>query len=1032
MQNITSEQRHLIERLRQAAPGLTLRWDESRGVVRLARGAGLVRRQAPDKVSGTLQAFLSEYRGLFGPPDLAKRLQQLRASTDRLGWTHLELQQRHPVPGLSKREPSVEVYGSRLAAHFIPEGDLVEVQSNCWRDVPAVARPRLTAAAVQRLLAAAAAAAPGYAELARRARSKGARLDFPVGGAPQLVLYPWHGGFRLAWTVCAYCAVPVTGPSGQATGLRRLEPGDVFVDAATGEQFLFFPARMHVASSGLGVTPLGGPYVSRPLNVEQVGTTAIHRLADRTRARAIITFDAACGYSGLTEIAQAIADGTLPVSENLTGPNWTRVAQNTGDTERTASQQPEVDAHFFCAEAYDWYDALAGGRAGWDDGAFPGRVEANLPVRAVAHARGTDTGSCRSARSQFWRVFIASRWLPFLVFPDGDRSGTVTPRPVDYLAGVKAIVGHEYQHAITYFSFRNGAGDPGIGYFGWAAALHEGLSDTFGCLFARSWKLGTEVSPDVPPSVIRNLVYPRDPDSWENRPGGAGHDNHDHFDDRTLPYSTPPSSGSAGAYDHGTILAHVAFLLGAGGVHQRLVRTPRLIPIYALGDETLGGKAIPKAARIYYHALTYFSATLGQVTDSVIDEELFHGFRDACESAAIALYGQSTREHRSTILAFYAVGLKPPDVSYGPDLTFLRWGWSWRLSREYLGGIHSTSPDWASLDLFINNGGVSAWNAIVNVLDATGNPTRFENRLYCRVRNVGDQDASNVIVNFFYAKAGTGVVSWQPVTDKDGVVQTLTLAALPAGQMNFPEADQDAPPAAASVKWYIPPLAPGESVDHFCLKAILASPDDVNPFNNEVQSNIAYVAYAPGASRSFGFFAGNPWDEEIPMEFRTDSELPRGWRVRIEGAPDKGRLRGRQERPLKLVLDFSPDSGRLEPPFDGEVRGRLEGSLAGRCAGALTRASADGERLSGRVALDVNGLGVLLGAFEGKLDPGSGDLDGQVTGVFQTTCDRKGQRVGVVLRGTLRPWRRVHVQQLPASERLGGITFQVQGERSHH
>ena len=42
----------------------------------------------------------------------------------------------------------------------------------------------------------------------------------------------------------------------------------------------------------------------------------------------------------------------------------------------------------------------------------------------------------------------------------------------------------------------------------------------------------------------------------------------------------------------------------------------------------------------------------------------------------------------------------------------------------------------------MNNGGGSGWNAVINVVDASGNATNFENQVYCRVRNVGDLDAA--------------------------------------------------------------------------------------------------------------------------------------------------------------------------------------------------------------------------------------------------------------------------------------------------
>ena len=205
-------------------------------------------------------------------------------------------------------------------------------------------------------------------------------------------------------------------------------------------------------------------------------------------------------------------------------------------------------------------------------------------------------------------------------------------------------------------------------------------------------------------------------------------------------------------YERGTILAHCAYLIGQGGVHQRASRSPSLIPVYNLGRQTVNGKNVLKAARIWYRAIEHYFTTHGTTTGiPANDENVFRTLRSSCVSSATDLYGRNSIEHKTTLLAFYAVGLHPTTEVYGADVTFLRWGADWRMSRPYIG---ISSPDWSSMDLFINNGsGLSEWNAIINVLDSAGIPTQFENKVYCRVRNVGDQPAHDVRVEFFYAKA---------------------------------------------------------------------------------------------------------------------------------------------------------------------------------------------------------------------------------------------------------------------------------------
>src|SRR5262249_44333634 len=250
-----------------------------------------------------------------------------------------------------------------------------------------------------------------------------------------------------------------------------------------------------------------------------------------------------------------------------------------------------------------------------------------------------------------------------------------------------------------------------------------------------------------------------------------------------------------------------------------------------------------------------------------------------CVETAEDLYGTGSREQAITALAFYAVGLQPAGIPYGADVTFVPWAAAWSLSRPYLGGIYGTSPDWSSVDLFVNNGAGSQWNAVINVLGADGAPTTFENTVYCRVRNVGDVDALDVHVALFYAAVGTAPVVWLPIADKNGASPGLDVGTLPAGQSTFSDADQDTPPASARVKWAIPPLPPGSQVDRFCIKAVVTASNDVNPFNNEVQSNVVYVPLALAKSFKLALWSGNRTPRSAILELGVESTLPPGWAV---------------------------------------------------------------------------------------------------------------------------------------------------------
>jgi Zn-dependent metalloprotease len=1001
MKNVTDEQRDRLEALRERDPDLTVEWNDDQGVAARVRGE-LTRGEEP---TGTVREFLEEFGLLFGPPDLAETLAEGRTRTDDLDWTHLEYRQ------LYDRERELELEGATLAAHVDADGRLVEVQSSCWRDLdrvdpdPSVEREALAERLDERIRG-----APGYGEL-REQRQQRSEWPFPVMQEPRLLVYPWEGGFRLAWRTITYERSGL-GPEGPSTpedpsaeGQRELVQGRAYVDAHSGELFVFAPfvrgAETPDTGTGLAVTPLGGPFTTRNLNVVREDDTSTYRLKDTTHGRDIVTYDLANSfdYNTDSEKETGLRDGTLPVSEDADGDkSWDRTPSDTSVSERTASQQPEVDAHHFAREAYEWYESISGGtRVGWDDGQYADPPVPDQTISVLAHVR--DGGNPSSINAGMRLYFSNGTWISWLQYYDGDAT------TYDYLAGSKFIVGHEYQHAVTDFSFEDSGGDPGLQYSGWLAAVHEGLSDVFGALFVEDWTPAQSISPTG--EIFRNLAYPRDSGAFDGN-------NYDHFADRG------PGASTFLRYRRGTILGHGSFLMGAGGVHERAARTPTLIPVYGVGGAF-------SAARIWYRALSVYLSTHGTATGVPSnDESVFRTIRSACVSAAQDLFGPGSLEHRNTVLTFYALGLHPTGEEYGADPTFLRWGASWRRSKPYVG---VSSPDWSSVDLFVNNGGASEWNAQVNVTDASGDPTQFENDVYCRVRNVGDVAAEDVTVEFEYAKAGTGVASWQPVRDADGNPQTLTVGTLGPGESNFPDAAQDSPPASARVKWDIPPQGSAEVVDHYCLRATVSASNDVNVHNNEVQSNIQYVPYTPAASLVSAFNVGNPTEAEIPLDLRLDPTLPEGWRVRIPEELEDVVLEPGEERPVELEVEMPEGSDeRLEPPFDGRVRGELFGTLTGAFTGTLTETTWDGDELHGRLGLVVENVGRVAGEFVGELDVETGAFEGRIDGELRSegraACGR--DRVCTGVRGCLRPLRRIDVGQFVDDEPLGGVTVQVQ------
>jgi Zn-dependent metalloprotease len=1047
--DMTSGQRDVLRQLESVSNNFTHEWDAGRGVLSFARADDLVS-AVPGAAAGApraevLRAFLTRYPGLFGPDDLLDTLRPQSERSDSIGFTHQVFQQYAPPPEAPPSEQpratgtartrrtrattdqpavdaiirrGVEVYGAKLAAHFGPGGGLVEVQSSCQGDLRADNAISVSADEIRKNALGAISDLPGFEELQALARRRKETL-FPLAAEPRLVLYPWRGRLIYTYATHGYDAAP----EGYALGMAGSAPeheqaplvfGQMFFDAESGELFLFAPTRKGAETpdtgSGLSTIPLGGPFDSRSLQIVRENGGSTYRLRNTTRARDIVTFDANANSSWVYPNIPALIDaGTIPLSEDTDGDKtWNRVAASTSDADRTSAQQPEVDEHATAADLYDFYAAL-GGRVGWDNGQYSAPLVPDQDINVVAHTYDTSVGTSRSVNAFFDQELVNGHWVSHLAFFDGDPTGASGWVSYDYLAGSKAVVGHEYQHAVTDFSFVDGAGNPGLTYSDWLAAVHEGTSDVFGGLYSTQWWMATDISPTG--QIFRNLAYPRDPNA-------ADPNKFDHWDDRNN------LTGSGARYFRGDILAHAAYLMAQGGIHQRASRTPALIPVKGLGNQGAGGRDVYVAALIWYRAFTHYVSNIGAATGlPANDENVFRTIRNACVSAAIDLYGAGSVQHRTTVLAWYAVGLQPTDAPYGADVTFATWGADWWMSRPFIG---LSSPDWSSRDLFINNGGASEWNALINVLDG-GTPTQYENTVYCRVRNVGTATARNVQVSFEYTKITSGGSGWLPMTDKDGNIQTLSLGDLAAGASNFDDSAQDSPPTSASVRWWIPPLETGETVDHFCIRATVFSIDDVNPTNNTVQSNVAYAPYTPGSGFRLGFLLAGDSRELLPVDVRLTHTLPADWRAELIEQV-RGSVLGPGET-RRVHLSVQAPSGNtvdtvLREPFDGRVCGSAGDGL-GTVDGMLTDGRLDGSGFTGRFAGRAADGSHLIGRFAGTLDVHTWKLTGTVTGSVQRRDGGSG-KAAVTVTGCLRPDRWVHIAQYTDGQPTGGLSVQVQ------
>ena len=372
----SSLQRDLLSQLQSAHERFSSDWDGTRGVLSFARADNLTP-QAPRGAvenqttrEARLRQFLETHGPLFGPPNLMRSVRLLKARTDDIGFVHHQYQQVVTRGAGENARRSIEVYSSKLAAHFAPGGELVEVQSSCYQNVEPRNQIKVTAASLRRRAL----------DAVRRNEAFKALQDgigrreklFPLMQTPRLVIYPWKGDLIYAWATYGYGVLPREEQDPRHATRETLAFGQMFFDAESGDLFLFAPTRKgaetQTVGSGLGSTPIGGPFASETLRVVQVDAGSTYLLKNKTQARNIITYDANANSSWVyPSIPSFIESGASAASSDTEGDhNWNRTAPSTSDADRTSSQQPEVDEHATCADLCDWYAAI-GGRVGWDD-----------------------------------------------------------------------------------------------------------------------------------------------------------------------------------------------------------------------------------------------------------------------------------------------------------------------------------------------------------------------------------------------------------------------------------------------------------------------------------------------------------------------------------------------------------------------------------------------------------------------------------------------------------------------------------------
>ncbi len=606
--------------------------------------------------------------------------------------------------------------------------------------------------------------------------------------------------------------------------------------------------------------------------------------------------------------------------------------------------------------------------------------------RAPFNRKSLDNAGC-AIRLKPHRPGISAGWDgTHITLGDGDMS------IFTYKGGQLDVLGHESTHAVLDHE----VAPDGLTYSGQSGAAEESFCDVFGAFAEHNW-LFEELVTVLSWTCLRNLADPGDPNAFE--PG------HDHYDD----YIASSIKGeSADPHTNCHILNTACYLMTHGGVHHRAGRTPgpEDIPVYPGMDWTA-------AEDIYYRALTEgFTGNPGTGSDT---EKYFAVVRKQILLAAEQASGLGSCAYKTARLAFYAIGLQPASEHYGPDVAVTPWGY-----------VTHEGATWQSPDFYVR--------------DAAGNPAEPErdahNRLFIRVRNIGDEPAANVQVRARFA----------PFSATYHHTHFLDIAvsapfSLSSGQEQEVEFDWDLTNLDEN-NGGLWPAAGGQAgirgYDHFCVRAEIICESDVNSCNNTAQTNFTNVPLHAGDTYKTSFLVFSPYEEECWGQLSVARHLPRSWKVALDGIGSRQRVRLRPRDPMVVGLQVTaspqPD---LEPPLDGGIVGKFgprhiptrrvplrelgefagevrveryyttRQTFSGEMEGRLART---GQRIRGHVRVTI-------------VDPVSGSVAGTFEGHLLGEAPARHEPVMASFEGRLQPWRDVSVSMEVPGTPTTGLTL---------
>jgi Zn-dependent metalloprotease len=822
---------------------------------------------------------------------------------------------------------------------------------------------------------------PGEAvDIARRDRDVDA--DAEAESDPFTAVYRDDGRLRLAWIL----TLPGWAPSMDGSA-REPARWKYFIDAHDGEVItrhnLVFS---HTATTGKGQAVKNLPRLaggSKTINTYHKDEKS-YQLRDTTRKADIIVYDAAGALS---------KSGAISEDMNNDWDDTTGMA-STDHAKRIDCQAAEVDALDHIGRTYDYYKA-AFNRKSIDDNEMD--VEAYVHLRA----KSTDGTKTVALNNAFWAG-------DHMKFGDGQYNGLDGDYgDFTFFSGALDIVAHELTHGVISYEHTDSSGAPaGFTYYGEPGAVEESFADVFAAFVDRDWRQGDEIvvgKLTAAGKMWRDLSNPTRGLNYKASDSisqmlAKGVPQPDHY---TTRYQGTDDYG--GVHINSGILNFAAYLAIHGGVSTRPGRTPVDIPVYR--DDRLG-IGWERGEQIWYLALTQYIKPLNP-TFQVVRQALI----DACDQlASDGLHGVSSCDADSIRTAFYAVGLQPSGTTYGADPTITPWG-------IWTGTGHAyQSPD--------------VW-----VADATGKHVNAEkgvkNRLFARVRNIGDKDAAGVKVRFAFSPFGMGYQHkhFQLVDEKS--------VDLKAGEIKEVEVSWDLTNLTDTFAGKWPEAI--DRFDHFCVRVELepGEGENANACNDAVQHNFANVGTGKPANVETSLVIANPFETHgADIVIKLATTFPETWEAWLDGVqPDEVfPLEENEARVATLRVDV-PDEPWIRPPLEGTVRGELTGLHPAAVDAQLTDVDFDERRraLRGSITGSIR-IGRRLSTCRGELtaelrDDDVGDFVGEARLIVTNRTSRESHDLVGSIRGRLTPARTVLVSEEVDGTLVGGVELSLHQAR---